>query len=451
MDIIIYGTGSTAEKVLAGLNSSVKVVAVTDNNQEKWGHTWHGFKIIAPSRIKSMKVDYILIASMFTGEIIQFLQSMGISRDILIPYYDNFYTEEDRVRERKIRNNLFTNQNNKKIALLTRRNSGCNCRALMDFIPENIKNTFDVSLIGLDEYKNNWMDYEVLFTTNIEGRMFKNRLNFETWHGFPLKTLGVFEKNLTDNLKNTNIGIDYMISYSNMYSYIMSSLFKIDINKFIVTGMPRNDYLINPHSRTLIEKLIKREVSDKQILFYLPTFRRRQDKQLREGNRVFSDIEELQIIDDFLDTNNGCLIIKKHPVEGDNPPTMNFRNIYYINEMDLEALGIDLYQILGGSNLLITDYSSVYFDYLLLNKPIVFWTKDQEQYEEKRGFLFDNLEFMMPGPHVKHVSELKSVLERFRDDPNWYVSQRTELKKMVHHFDDFNSSERVWNYFNKIY
>jgi len=93
----------------------------------------------------------------------------------------------------------------------------------------------------------------------------------------------------------------------------------------------------------------------------------------------------------------------------------------------------------------------VYFDYLLLNKPIIFWTKDIDLYKERRGFLFENVEVMMPGPRVKTALELTEMMDRFINNPNWYSDERENIKKQVHLYHDFNSSQRVWNLFLDIY
>ena len=100
---------------------------------------------------------------------------------------------------------------------------------------------------------------------------------------------------------------------------------------------------------------------------------------------------------------------------------------------------------------MITDYSSVYFDYLLLDKPIIFWTKDLEIYEERRGFLFDNVDKWMPGPKVKTVFELIDAIDKFINNYNWYSSERNNIKNLAHTYQDFNSTNRVWDLLLNIY
>ena len=70
--------------------------------------------------------------------------------------------------------------------------------------------------------------------------------------------------------------------------------------------------------------------------------------------------------------NNSYLVVKKHPLESINITKLILKIYFFIEDEDLKNEDIDFYEILGASDLLITDYSSVYFDYLLLNKPIIF-------------------------------------------------------------------------------
>lgn len=451
MKIIIFGTGSVAEKALRQINDTIKILAVSDNNMNKWGERWNGHKVINPSEISKYEYDYIIICSMYSSEIVESLIQKGIERAKIILYINNLDWQNQIKKEVEIKKIIFKQHKNKKIALLTGRNSGCNCRALYKNMPEHIKNDFEVFLLDYEEYESRWEDFEVLFTTNLEGRFYKNRINFETWHGFPIKSLGAFEKDCTDNLDNVNDGIDYIISYSNLYTYIMSSVFKIDINKFISTGMPRNDFLINIEARNLLSQMIKRDLINKQVIMYVPTFRKRMDKNVREGSNVVSDIQDLEVIDKYMGDHNSYFLVKKHPVEGDLATETNFENIFFLSDEDFQQMDIDFYEVLGGSDLLITDYSSVYFDYLLLDKPLIFWTKDQEMYEEKRGFLFEHVDKMMPGPNVKTVEELINVLDKFMKDTTWYSIERKNIKELVHTYVDFNSSERAWNALKSIY
>ncbi|WP_080843995.1 CDP-glycerol glycerophosphotransferase family protein [Cytobacillus gottheilii] len=448
MDIIIFGSGSAAEEALAQISESINIIAISDNDIKKWGTNWNGYRIAPPMELKESKYDFILICSMHTAEILEGLLKMGINREKIVPFFDNIdwfkkYRDQSE-KEKLIRNIIFPKRESKKIGLLSRRNSGCNCLALYRKTPTDIKKRFKVELIDLEEYRRSWKEYEIIVTTHMESRNYKSEINIETWHGFPLKALGAMVKN-TDNLGNVDKGIDYIISYSNFYSYMISSVFNIDITKFNTTGMPRNDLLHSPKASTFLSLLTGKKSEHKKVIYYIPTFRRREGVEYIEGDNISNYGDELSIIDQYLGSKDSILLVKKHPFDADLSIEQGYKHIYFVCDEDFKRLNIDFYETLDGSDLLITDYSSVYFDYLLLNKPLVFWTRDQEQYENNRGFLFDNPETMMPGPNVKNVEDLIKAIDRFLVDDKWYSSERTHIKKMVHKYDDFDSSKRVWD------
>jgi len=451
MNIIIYGTGSTAEMVLGKIKTDVTIVAVADGNKEKWNKSWNGFTIINPFNITNYQYDYIIICSIFTKEIVENLIRIGVDRSKIIPYFNNLYTELDRQVEINILNKIMKLQtSDNKIALLTRGNSGCNCRALYKNIPDEIRVNYDVELIDSEKiYSIGINNYKIVFSTHLEGTINshskeRNNINIETWHGFPIKKIGVLEKN-SDFIADVNESIDYVVSYSDLYSYIFSSIYKVDINKFCVTGMPRNDLLNNKNAKEYLARIVNCDIGDSTILFYVPTFRKRKYKDTEGDIVLFSD-KEWKILNQFLVNNNSYLVVKKHPLESINITKTDFENIFFIEDEDLKNEDIDFYEILGASDLLITDYSSVYFDYLLLNKPIIFWTRDINIYRKNRGFLFDNIEAMMPGPILQDIDDFLMAIDKSLSDSSWYSNERNHIKKMVHRYDDFQSSKRVWRF-----
>ena len=69
-----------------------------------------------------------------------------------------------------------------------------------------------------------------------------------------------------------------------------------------------------------------------------------------------------------------------------------------------------MYSLLGSADILLTDFSSIYIDYLLLNRPIGFVEDDFDEYSKSRGFIFDNPEEYMPGVKIRSLEDLKTFL-----------------------------------------
>lgn len=445
MKVVIYGTGGAAVSAMKMLAADHSIVAFFDSNKEKWNTEFLNIKVLNPINYAELEYDYIVICSMYTKEIMDKLLNLGVPFDKIVPYFDNLEWQQIQHKHDEVRKTLFYEKASLNMALISRRNSGCNAVALFKNRPKNISDKINVNLISFEEFKETWNQYSHSLTTHFEARFFQTPINIENWHGFPIKTLGKLEKNSVDNLNNLNKRLTYMISYSNLYSFIMSSLYEIDIEKFVVTGMPRNDLLVNPNATLLLQQIIGQHEEAKQYIFYVPTFRKREDKAEVEGNAISADFSVFEELNSYCEGNDFHLVVKLHPVDCDSIDFTNYSHISLLEEEKLVSLKVDFYEVLGAADLLITDYSSVYFDYLLLNKPIIFWLKDKDVYEEKRGFIFEKIDSYMPGDKVETIEQLKDSIKRNVDCPTLHEQERNRLKNQIHTYADFNSSERVWN------
>lgn len=112
---------------------------------------------------------------------------------------------------------------------------------------------------------------------------------------------------------------------------------------------------------------------------------------------------------------------------------------------------VDLYEVLSATDILITDYSSVYFDYLLLDKPIIFATPDLKEYQEERGFCLEPFEEWTPGPKVVTQEQLQSAIRNCNKEKDQYYQARRKVRNNVHQYIDGNSSVRVWNFISSLY
>ena len=120
-----------------------------------------------------------------------------------------------------------------------------------------------------------------------------------------------------------------------------------------------------------------------------------------------------------------------------------------MNTAKLIKENMDLYEILPHTDMLITDYSSVYFDYLLLNKPIVFINTDLEKYRETRGLLLEPYDQWTPGLKVREFEELIKVIKNsFSEDT--FIKQRKELIDIFHTYKDGKSTERLEAFIKEI-
>ncbi|HFI0701052.1 TPA: CDP-glycerol glycerophosphotransferase family protein [Streptococcus suis] len=234
------------------------------------------------------------------------------------------------------------------------------------------------------------------------------------WHGVPLKKIGV---DINPNLKNgrniwrkwTSAGFwtdQYILATSEFAKGLLVHSMDVPVEKGIVASYPRNEKLYNNKVR-MISKY------DIMNVYYLPTYRANSDK-----NPIL--YEDMYYLNDQLKKNNIFLKIKPHFASiSDWEIVEKYSNIQLLNAE------VDVYDGLLETDLLITDYSSVYFDFLLTDKPILFYPYDLEHYRDlERGFTM-SYEDHTPGTKVYSYDELLSSLLRIKSD---YIGYQKEYE-----------------------
>ncbi len=267
----------------------------------------------------------------------------------------------------------------------------------------------------------------------------------QTWHGTPLKKLGLdmddvymagetsiedYKNNFSENTKTW----DYLISQNNYSSEIFPRAF--DYHKEILEiGYPRNDVLFREDNEEDIRR-IKRQMGlplDKGIILYAPTWR--DNKYYDLGEYKFESSLDFQTLkEEFGD--DIIILVKNHYLVVDHIDWGRYEG--FVRSFDTNQDISDLYLV---SDILITDYSSVMFDYSILRRPIIFYCYDLEEYKDSlRGFYFDFVE-EAPGPIVKTTEELIEVLKNYQ--VKLYEEKYYKFVEKYNHLDDGNASSKV--------
>jgi CDP-glycerol glycerophosphotransferase (TagB/SpsB family) len=251
------------------------------------------------------------------------------------------------------------------------------------------------------------------------------------WHGFPLKKIGQYrEISKNNNVSWTgNEGFKVLVT-SELSSKVLSNAFNISIDNTINGCYPRNHFLLLNENKYNLAKeyecisIMKNEIKNgKKIVLYLPTFRDNKALEfLGSESKGIKDKFIKNISDDFL------FITKVHLGE----------HIFHNNEVENYS-GVmnlspefDIYSILNLVDILITDYSSIYFDFLYLDRPIIFFPYDLSYYENfDRGLIF-NYEKFTPGKKVYSVSDLERELYQ---PSKFYDVERKSIKDLVFTYD----------------
>jgi len=291
-----------------------------------------------------------------------------------------------------------------------------------------------------------------IITTHLHYCLFKTRNQFllNLWHGMPLKAMGFIdksedEKSLNKFKKCTN-SIDLMIATSPLMKNILVSCFYMDPRKVVITGQPRNDKLFSAKGRANLADIVPNFSEYDKIVFFIPTFRIWDDRV--EGDPFYNKLFTSEELHSFLKKNRILLILKLHPFEEEKIISQysfsDKPNLMLLPNSKLQEKQCDIYDILGGIDILITDYSSIYFDYLLINRPIIFMPVDLEEYSKKRGFVLEPYEFWTPGPKVTTIEKLVEELDVFIQNPDYYMEERKLINSLVNTYSDDHSCERVW-------
>ena len=279
---------------------------------------------------------------------------------------------------------------------------------------------------------------QYIFTTHQPFKIKRKQISFSLWHGIPLKRMGFMAYNTKYHTNKHNMNIwqhqaDYIASSSDIYETLMASCVGIDTNKFIRTGFPRLDFLNKPISKRIILKdLFDSDNEKAKIGIYMPTFRYELEdrtimNQIESGNFFAFDDFNIVALNSTLVENNQYLIVKLHPYEMKlvSAEMKQASNIAFLNNNYLNENDIDLYELLGITDFLMTDFSSMFFDYLLLNRPIIFVSNFLKQYSKARGLLMSPYEKIVPGQQVLNQKELQIILKNIDKDP--YKERRNKL------------------------
>ena len=457
--IILFGASAMGKTAYEKLQDEYNIIFFTDNDKEKWGNKLCDVKIISPDSLLSLKDNSeIVITSQYDVAIASQLMKMGIKK---FGVFNGDLNKIDYIDYSKVDN---INKKNNKIVLIMSNNSGSNTYALYKMIPDEINKKYEVVLINEKNRDNNY--YLDLFESKLVVHTHSNyfddtQINVQLWHGFPLKTLSYMSR-FPDNVKNKNNRywnkLEAIASYSQTYSTLMNACYGVNGNKYFIIGMPRNDLMIIADGKKELSKLLDISLENKKVIFYMPTFRE-SIYGLKNGAKDYSNILnvrdfDIKKFDTFLETLDLIMILKFHPFHVEQAidyiRSKRLKNIYALEDTKLMETSLDLYEVINTSDILITDYSSIYFDYLLLDRPIIFTPLDLEEYKKNTGFLVEPYDFWAPGPKCYTLEQLTDEITKCLKDDDYYKKERETICNIVHHYKDANSSERVWRLIDKL-
>lgn len=261
-----------------------------------------------------------------------------------------------------------------------------------------------------------------------------NCMHVELWHGVGGgKTIGMDDKSyrkyklsikerMCSTIESIPLRKHYFVATSSEMKKVFKSAFGIKEDHFIFAGQTRNDMFYDLHYR--FETIDKEGFGRKKIILYMPTHRM-EGKQLMNCCNLF----DMSALNNFCRENDCIFIIKKHFCHREEKEVLNV----YENIVDLTHKQIDTNELLLLADCLISDYSSVTADYLLLNRPILYYCFDYEQYISLDRDLYWTYEQITPGPICNTFSELliemRKIIEYNEDE---FEDERKRVRDMFY-------------------
>ncbi|QII50866.1 glycosyltransferase [Bacillus paralicheniformis] len=261
------------------------------------------------------------------------------------------------------------------------------------------------------------------------------QIYINTWHGTPLKTLGLDIKNrgmsTHKNIQRNLLHSDYLIS-PNQFTYekLLKShdIYEIYAGKVADIGYPRTDLTLETNGEE-VRKTLNIPL-DKKVILYAPTWRGTVGKENDTSQVLLDEVMDIQksMGDDYI------VLLKSH-----------YFTFEYFKKNKLDHLCVpnwyDTNKLLAAVDILITDYSSIFFDFLPLKKPVLFYMIDHQEYEAERGFYLDinNL----PGPVCENLNELIDKLQNVHVLKKEFSEQYDKYLEEFCYNDDGQASKRL--------
>ncbi len=485
---IVYGYNEWSEEVLMKTGIINEVAFIIDNNSYIWGTSQEigdiQIQIYSPDSLATFNTEpyNILIAAMYYEQLYGNIQSfLGKFNNINIYYC---LSEDDNNLSRfrsvfmklKLKDRIIFRSGPEKAGDLW--DFADNARALFEYMLENQYNqkyeliwaVGDINkYLYLEDYENvkviSYRDEKArgllksfvyqyylytakffFFTDTCTWLRFRRsgQVLVNLWHGCGFKN----RKNKTEP---TGPHYDYMTVTSQKYADIHADIFGCKKEQMLITGLAKQDWLFHPANGELSDLLNIKPC--KKNIFWLPTFRRTISglERLNESYvtsitelPVLTTLEDLYEIDKWLGSNDVFLFVKLHP----NQPYIKqeyvrYNNMKIMTHDEFMILNIPINRLLAKSDALISDYSSVAVDYMLLDKPIAFTLDDIEEYETSRGFVFSDVKNYLPGKMITTKDNFLDFMKEIIEEKDVEQNKRKQLLEVMHKYQDDKNCLRI--------
>ncbi len=296
-----------------------------------------------------------------------------------------------------------------------------------NFKDYNVKNVFFLNRDFVSGIKNEYLLSTAKCLIHCNGFLKKNsisQISIYLTHGSPIKSLkGYYE--LPDD-------VDYVVGASDFSCKFIAQEMNIPLRKMIPLGFSRNDILRKHSSRT--KRILN--AGDKKVIIWYPTYRQKIGGQKLTASTiavpVLHDENSAKVLNETAKQNNVLIVLKPHFAQNVSIiKKLELSNIRFIADDFYVKENISPYEFLSGTDALLTDYSSVCFDYSLCNRPIALIWEDVEEYRRQPGFA-DGIEPYLEGyEKLYNIEDLQNFIERIANNVDLLKNKRNEINKLA--------------------
>lgn len=264
------------------------------------------------------------------------------------------------------------------------------------------------------------------------------------WHGMPLKAIGYLEHGRKHEMLNC---FSKLLVTGDCFIEMMQKAFGCSENQILKNGQPKSDLLYTPLKPGLSD--LRKQY--KKVILWLPTFR---SSMLIPYDNTTDSIsmdcmrndesatERFSKLNCFLSRYNVLLILKNHPIQNIKGSCHNITN--YSNIARAYQLGVtNEYELMKVSDALITDYSSISFDYMLLDRPIGYIIDDFEEYRRERGFMMEEALDYMPGKKIYNYGDIVQFVKECMEGSDSFREKRNQMSKRINQYVEQDNSHAL--------
>jgi CDP-glycerol glycerophosphotransferase (TagB/SpsB family) len=267
----------------------------------------------------------------------------------------------------------------------------------------------------------------VVFTHPVHdaGRLARRQTVVNVWHGMPIKAIGRLDG------RQDVVLADWTLAGSGFFRPLLAEALGVPPESVVALHSPRIEHLCQGHADVWERVGVDRSAYDR-VLVWLPTFRGREPE--RGGGGVSSapllSPDGAARLGELLARRRCLLVLRRHPYEAQAVP-VSVPGVLEFTDAVLEAAGIGIYEVLAEADGLVTDVSSVWLDFLLLDRPIVIWFPDLDAYTADRPLLLDPYEMWTPGPPLADEDDLLAALDAVATGEDPFRLRRRQVREVL--------------------